>query len=120
MKENKKRGIGLSFAWNGVKQAFVYERNFRIHLLVAVIVILLGCLCRISPIEWLTLTMIIVIVLALELVNSVCERIIDYVKPEIHEEAMLIKDMAAGAVFIVAIGSIVIGCIIFIPKLMAL
>ena len=119
MKEDKKRGIGLSFAWNGIVQVMKRERNMRIHCVVALFTVLFGFIFQISRLEWITITIVIVLVFALEMMNSVCEQIIDYVKPEISMEAKIIKDMAAGAVLVAAIGSIIIGSLIFIPKMFA-
>ena len=119
MKEDKKRGIDLSFAWNGIVQVIKRERNMRIHCVVALFTVLFGFIFQISRLEWITITIVIVLVFALEMMNSVCEQIIDYVKPEISMEAKIIKDMAAGAVLVAAIGSIIIGSLIFIPKMFA-
>ena len=119
MKEDKKRGIGLSFAWNGIVQVIKRERIMRIHCVVALFTVLFGFIFQISRLEWITITIVIVLVFALEMMNSVCEQIIDYVKPEISMEAKIIKDMAAGAVLVAAIGSIIIGSLIFIPKMFA-
>ncbi|MEJ8776555.1 diacylglycerol kinase family protein [Pseudogracilibacillus sp. ICA-222130] len=119
MKEDKKKGIGLSFAWNGIIQVIKREKNMRIHCIMALFAICFGFVFQISRLEWVTITIVIVLVFALEMMNSVCERIIDYVKPEISVEAKIIKDMAAGAVLVAAIGSIIIGSLIFIPKMFA-
>ncbi|HIV73644.1 MAG TPA: diacylglycerol kinase family protein [Candidatus Pseudogracilibacillus intestinigallinarum] len=91
----------------------------RIHCVVALFTVLFGFIFQISRLEWITITIVIVLVFALEMMNSVCEQIIDYVKPEISMEAKIIKDMAAGAVLVAAIGSIIIGSLIFIPKMFA-
>ena len=117
MKDNKK-GIGLEFALNGLKEAFIRERNFRIHLFIAFIVICFSIYFRLTALEWMIVLMMIHIVLIAELVNSLIERIIDYVKPEIHKEAKIIKDISAAIVLIAAITSIIIGLIIFIPRVM--
>lgn len=119
MKEDKKRGIGISFAWNGIVQVMKREKNMRIHCVMALFAVLVGFIFQISRLEWITITIVIVLVFALEMMNSVCEQIIDYVRPEISMEAKIIKDMAAGAVLVAAIGSIIIGSLIFIPKIFA-
>lgn len=116
MGENKKRGIGLQFALNGLKEAYRKERNFRIHLYIAIIVILFSIYFRLSKMEWIIILLMIHLVLVAELVNSLIERVIDYIKPELHPEAKIIKDIAAAVVLIVAIASVIIGLIIFIPK----
>lgn len=111
-----KRGIGLKFAMNGIKEAFVRERNFRIHLVIATIVICCGLIIKLSIYEWITIIIAIFIVLLAELVNSVIERLIDYLKPEIHSDAKIIKDIGAGIVLVAALTSIVLGLLVFLPK----
>lgn len=117
MRDRKKRGIGLSYALAGLRTVLLMERNFRFHLLVMIIVIGLGFVLQVNRLEWFILILVIGFVLVAEMFNSVIERLIDYIKPDIHPEAKKIKDMAAGAVLITAIVSIIVGCMIFIPKL---
>lgn len=119
MKDKKKRGIGLRFALAGLKTALLTERNFRIHLMAMLLVLLLALFFDLSAIEWMVLFLTISMVLVTELLNSVIEVLIDYLRPEIHPEAKKIKDMSAAAVLITAIIAVIIGCIIFIPKLFA-
>lgn len=118
MKDKKKKhGIGLNYAFNGLKEAFIRERNFRIHLIIAFFVIIFSLYVKLSPIEWMFIIIAIQTVLISELVNSLIERIIDYMKPEYHIQAKIIKDISAGVVLIAAIASIIIGLFIFVPKL---
>ena len=117
MKENKKHGIGLQYALNGIKEAFNRERNFRIHLVVAAIVIIASFILRLSATEWMFILLAIYIVLVAELMNSIAERIIDHIKPEIHMNAKIIKDIGAAIVLIAVIFSVIIGLIVFLPKL---
>lgn len=117
MKGKSKRVIGLTFAWNGICEAFKKERNFQIHCYVGMLVIIWGFFLRLTAMEWVVVLLAIAIVLITELLNSVIERIIDYVKPEQHPKAKIIKDMAAAAVLIAACLAVMIGCIIIIPKL---
>ncbi|HLR73745.1 MAG TPA: diacylglycerol kinase family protein [Virgibacillus sp.] len=116
MKDNK-RLIGLSFAWQGLIELIKEERNFKIHLAAASIVIIVGMYMRLNYIEWAVICMAISIVLISEALNSAVERIIDYVKPEIHPLAKSIKDISAAAVLIAAIFAVLIGLFIFLPKL---
>lgn len=120
MKENKKWSIGLRFALNGIKEAFLQERNFRIHIVAAILVIAVAFYFRLTAIEWLFLLFAIHVVIITELMNSVIERIIDYVKPEIHPKAKIIKDMAASIVLVSAVFAVIVGLIIFIPKLISM
>jgi len=117
LKENRKKGIGFNFALNGLKEAMIRERNFRIHLCVAVIVLCISFYFKLTPSEWMFVLLAIYLVLMAELLNSLCERIIDYIKPEYHINAKIIKDMAAGVVLLTAIVSVIIGFIIFLPKI---
>lgn len=118
MNENKKRGIGLKHALNGVKEAFIKERNFKIHVGVAIIVIFASFYYQLSKLEWLFILFSTQSVLVTELINSVIERIIDYLNPAYHPKAKLIKDMAAAVVLITVVCSIIIGGIIFLPKIL--
>lgn len=114
--EGKKGYIGFSHAWNGLK-VMVKERNFRIHLIATLLVIIVGIYLKLNVQEWTVLILVIGAVLISETLNSVVEQMIDYIKPEIHPTAKLIKDMAAGSVLLATIVAIIIGIIIFLPKL---
>ncbi|WP_164216174.1 diacylglycerol kinase family protein [Virgibacillus sp. YIM 98842] len=118
--KDKKKSIGFSYAWNGLREAAKLERNFRIHLLFAVLVIISGFLFKLAPSEWAIIIFVIGFVLVTELINTVIEKVIDYIKPDIHPTAKLIKDYAAGAVLAAAITAVLIGLIIFVPKLYTL
>lgn len=113
----KRKGIGLPFAWNGLKKVIINERNFRIHLIAALFVIIASFYFKITYIEWVIILLVIALVLVTEIINSALESFIDYMKPEIHPQAKIIKDMAAGSVLVAAIFALAIGAIIFIPKL---
>lgn len=115
--KDKKRAIGFSYAWNGLREAVKREINFRIHLIFAAVVILAGFVFQLTVLEWAVIILVIGFVLAAELINTVIEKVIDYIKPEIHPTAKLIKDYAAGAVLVAAITSVIAGVIIFVPKL---
>ncbi|WP_138415732.1 diacylglycerol kinase family protein [Aquibacillus sediminis] len=117
---NRKRLVGFSCAINGLKNVFRHEINFRIHLLVAVLVISLGAIFRITQLEWIAICLTIGSVLAFEMMNTAVERAMDYLSPEIHPSVGLVKDISAGAVFITAINAVIVGGIIFIPKLIGL
>jgi len=118
--KDKKGAIGFSFAWNGLQQAAKLEKNFRIHLVFAALVIIFGFIFYLSRLEWAIIIFAIGFVLVAELMNSVIEKVIDYVKPDIHPTAKLIKDYAAGAVLVAAITAVLIGFIIFVPKIYVL
>lgn len=120
LNDENKNGIGLSFAINGIKEAWKRELNFRIHIIVAAFVIGACIIFPLTTLEILIIFIMIYIVLITELMNSIVERLIDYLQPEWHQKAKIIKDMAAAMVLISAFTSIVIGLIIFMPKLLKL
>ncbi|MEH6308883.1 diacylglycerol kinase family protein [Olivibacter sp. CPCC 100613] len=107
----------LRFAWDGVRDSFKTEMNFRIHCLVALLALVLGFLLKINGNEWLWVLLSIFLVLAAELFNTALEALTNLVSPTWHPLAKKAKDAAAAAVLLVAIFSIVAGMIIFLPKL---
>jgi len=109
----------FGFAYRGILFSFS-ERNIRIHYAAAVCAINAGLVLNISPIEWIVLVMMISLVIALEMVNTAIEIVVDMVCPDHNEFAGKAKDIAAGAVLIAAKAAVVVGSIIFIPKIMAL
>lgn len=82
------------------------------------LVILAGWFFGLSQIEWMICILLFGIVISLELMNTAIEATVDIAMPEIHPQAKLAKDIAAGAVLLSAIMAIIIGCIIFIPKIL--
>ncbi|WP_082233799.1 diacylglycerol kinase family protein [Halobacillus massiliensis] len=117
---NRKYKIGFNHAFNGVKQVYRKEGNFKIHSVSAVLVVIFSYGLNISLLEWALVITMIVIVMALEMINTSIERIMDFLSPDRHPLVGEIKDIAAGAVLIAATGAAVVGCLIFIPKLLEL
>ncbi|MFB4166508.1 diacylglycerol kinase [Virgibacillus sp. JSM 102003] len=121
MNDNKsKRSIGFLHAWNGLKEVTKTERNFRIHLIATITVIITGTIIHLTLIEWAILMLTIGLVLVAEATNAAIEKLIDYVKPETNPLAKTIKDVAAGAVLLAAVISFVVGLLIFLPKIYGL
>lgn len=108
------------YAIQGIKTAFRNEPNLRIHALFATLAISMGAFLHISQLEWLILTFTIFYVISLELLNTVLEAIVDLVSPEIKDAAKVAKDVSAAMVLLAAIFSIIVGIILFLPKLVAL
>ncbi len=107
----------LSYGFNGIFYTFKKERNMVIHFLVMILVIISGLFFKISITEWLICFLLFALVLSLELMNTALENVVDLVTEEKKPKAKAAKDAAAGAVLIAAIFSILIGLIIFLPKL---
>lgn len=96
------------------------QQNMWIHLLAAALVIIAGFLLNISRMEWIAIILVITLVIALEIMNTAIEVFVDWVSPEQHPQAGKIKDLAAGAVLVAAIGAAITGAMIFLPKITAL
>ena len=105
------------YAWQGIKYCFNSEKNFQIQLIVTLITLLAGILFKINAGEWIAVLICIALVLGLEMVNSAIEKLSNIVTESIHPVIKQVKDIAAGAVFLVSIISFITGCIIFIPKI---
>lgn len=107
-------------AFNGIKYFFLHERNGKIQLAVAVTIIALAVCLRGTAIEWIIMLLCIGLVLGFEMLNTAIEKLCDVVQEEYHPLIKTVKDVAAGAVLLLSVITIVIGSIIFIPKLLHL
>lgn len=116
----KSRLLSFRFAFRGLMSLLKNEHNSRIHSLAAIIVIVAGIFLKISLTEWCFLTIVIGLVFIIELVNSSIEKLADIVDPEVNEGIGKAKDYAAAAVLISAVIAVIIGGVIFIPKIFAL
>lgn len=110
----------LGYAISGIIQCIQKERNIKIHLVFMFLVIICGFLFRLSITEWLVCILLFGLVISLELVNTAIEAVVDLCTQEYHPLAKIAKDTSAGAVLISAIASVVIGLIIFVPKILSL
>ncbi len=111
-------GKSFSFAFQGVKTAVTKGRNFRIQLGLFVLAALLGLILKLELAEWLALILVSTFVLIMELVNTSLEAITDLVSPEIAGSAKIAKDVAAAAVLISSFSAILVGALIFLPKIL--
>jgi diacylglycerol kinase len=111
---------GFGYAFSGLWYALRTQRNVRVQLLIAILAIILGILLRISAVEFALIFVAITAVLITELFNTVFEMCIDLSTPEYHPLAKIAKDVAAGAVLLNAMLSVVIGLFVFGPHLLAL
>lgn len=116
----KKRIISFSYALKGLKSVFLSEPNMKIHVGIAVLVVLMGLYFRISVYEWMACVLCIGLVFSSEMFNTAIETVVDLISPNVHPLAGKTKDIAAGAVLITAICSVIIGILIFLPKVLNL
>ena len=116
-KKRKKLRNSFKYAFEGVHRELKEEQNLKIHLLIMVCVIIAGFLLKISAIEWIICIILFGLVISLELINTAIETTVDIAMPEINEKAKYAKDIAAGAVLFSAIIAVIVGLIIFLPKI---
>ena len=105
------------FAICGMGRCVSSQRNMCIHIGAAVLVVIAGLVCGISPAEWCAVVLCIGTVCALECVNTAVEATVDLVTEEFHPLAKVAKDCAAGAVLIAALASVVVGLLVFVPAI---
>lgn len=117
--ELKKDSIVKSFYYAiiGIVTGFKQERNMQIHMFVVLFVVVFGILLKISLTEWMICILLFGLVIALEYVNTAIESVVDLVTSEYKEKARIAKDTAASAVLVAALASVVVGLIIFVPKI---
>lgn len=109
----------FKYAIFGLGYALKTQNNFRIHLIAAILALMMGCFFDISTQEWLWIILSVFLVIAAELINTAIETLTDLVSPAWHEKAGQTKDVSAGAVMVIAIFALLVGAIIFMPKLIS-
>ncbi|WP_102406372.1 diacylglycerol kinase family protein [Parabacteroides bouchesdurhonensis] len=115
-----KRLQSFKYAFNGIRLLITKEHNAWIHCFAAICVIAAGFCFGLSQTEWIAVSIAIGAVLAAEAINSAIEVLADHVSPEYNEAIKRTKDLAAGAVLLIAIAAATVGLIIFIPKITSL
>lgn len=113
-----KRVRSLYYALAGILRFFKTEHNAWLHLAATIVVLVLAMICRFNSTEMVLLVFAVGFVWAAELFNTCIEKMMDFISTERHPQIKVIKDMAAGAVLIAAITSLVMGLILFIPKIL--
>lgn len=115
-KRIKGGGYALKGAWLLLKN----EASIQVQTGIGIFMTFVGFYFEISPTEWMLQILAIGMVLSIEGLNTAVEEIADFIHPEFHKKIGFIKDVAAGAVFMAAFAAVIIGCIIYIPKINSL
>jgi undecaprenol kinase len=113
----------INFAIRGVVKAVKKERNLKIHLLASVLVSIVGILLKISTYEWLLVIILIISIISTEIMNSAVEAACNLIRDRLnlsYYETYWIRNFSAGAVIVLSAGAVIIGLIIFIPKIINL
>ncbi|APB70442.1 diacylglycerol kinase [Paenibacillus peoriae] len=108
------------YAAEGVMYALRTQVNMRIHVAVALLVIVAGLTLHISRLDWLFVCVAIAIVIVAELFNTAVEATVDLISPDIHPLAKAAKDTAAGAVLLAAVFAVIIGIFVFYRPMLTL
>ncbi len=116
----KRRLLSFKYAFKGVFYVIRTQTNMRIHLILTLVALFLGWFLKINKIEWLFITLAIFAVLVSEMINTAIEEIMDLLYPKFNTKVGIIKDIAAGVVLLFAVFAIIIGAIIFLPKIINL
>lgn len=108
------------YAFSGAYKLVTTEHSVMVQFFIAVAVTIAGFCFDITATEWMLQTLAIGIVLGMEGLNTAIEKICDFINPEFHERIGFIKDISAGAVVFTALAALVVGGIIYSPKIIAL
>ncbi|HMB99919.1 MAG TPA: diacylglycerol kinase family protein [Flavobacteriaceae bacterium] len=107
----------INYAFRGAILLIKTEASIQIQFVIAILVTIAGFYFNLNTTEWIVQILAICMVMSVEGLNTAIEKIADFIHPEHHTKIGFIKDISAGAVFISAISAIVIGLIIYIPKI---
>ncbi len=110
----------FSAAFAGLKHTFQHEQNFRLQVLLAILVLIVTVYFPLKVWEVILVILMLVAVLAMELLNTALEYFADLLKPRLHHYVSVIKDIMAAAVLITSLGALIVGLIIFVPHFVGL
>ncbi|MFI5156082.1 MAG: diacylglycerol kinase family protein [Chitinophagales bacterium] len=106
------------YASAGIEKFIVHERNAKIHGAATLMVIIAACIWKVNTFETIALSIAVGLVWIAEMLNSAIEKTIEQIRKDRIPEVEFIKDISAGAVLIAAVVSLIIGCLIFVPKIL--
>ena len=115
----RRHTISFKNAFNGLIWTFRTQPNYRVHLVLSLLALVLGFLLKISYFEFLIILVLIVVGLVIETINTAIEEATDAIDTKIREDIKITKDVSAAAMLIYAIGSTVIAGIIFLSKIIS-
>lgn len=113
----KKYKTSFANALRGIVYCIRTEKNMRIHLLFAIAAVFSAWFLRLAAYEWLAIIISIALVITLEMLNTAIERTVDLYTQNQHPLAKMAKDVAAGAVLVAALNALLVGAVVFLPKI---
>jgi len=114
-KKPKNLWKSLKYSWAGITYTFKSEYSYRLELFFIALGIILAFVVGVTPTQGAILAGMMTLVLVLEMINTIIERMMDIMKPQIHPFAKHMKDISAGTVLLSIIGSIIVSVLIFFP-----
>jgi diacylglycerol kinase (ATP) len=108
----------VTYAFKGAIKLITTEHSIMVQFSLGILVTMAGFYFDISSTEWLFQTLAIGFVMSIEGLNTAVEKIADFIHPNYHERIGFIKDIAAGAVLFAALTAVIIGLIIYIPRIL--
>jgi len=115
-----KRWKGVGYALKGAIILLRTEPSIQVQAFIALCLVISGFVFNLSATEWIAQCIAVGMVMGAEGLNTTIEAIADFIHPEFHKKIGHIKDIAAGAVFLTAVIATIVGCIIYVPKIIAL
>lgn len=113
----RRHAISFTYAFSGLMHAVTTQPNFVVHLIISSVVVIAGFYFGITNLEWMVVVMTIGLGLAIELVNTSIESAVDLVTKKWRRLAKIAKDTASAAMLVYAMSAVVIGLIIFVPRI---
>ena len=112
--------VSFKHAYDGIVHNIKTQPNFRFHIFATVLAISLGIFLHLNTFEWIVLVFTFNMVMVAEMLNTSIEAIVDLITVEKRQDAKVAKDVSSGMVLIAAILSVIIGLVIFGPKILNL
>lgn len=109
---------GFKWAGSGLYYALQTQRNMQVHLLATLLASGLSYWLGLSRLEWILLLLTFALVWMAEMVNTALEATLDHLAPEIHPQVKIAKDVAAGAVLVASLFAVLIGILLWGPRLL--
>ena len=116
-KDKRKFSSSIKYCLEGINFVITNESNFKIEIVIGIIALLLSYILKISRIEFIIILIMIALVLTSEIINTSIEKVVDLYTKDYNNLAKIAKDVSAGSVLVMSIFSLLVGVIIFLPKI---
>ena len=116
-KDKRKFSSSIKNCLEGINFVITNESNFKIEIVIGIIALLLSYILKISRIEFIIILIMIALVLTSEIINTSIEKVVDLYTKDYSNLAKIAKDVSAGSVLVMSIFSLLVGVIIFLPKI---